>query len=256
MTLDLENCTVEEIETGVRHSPPQHQCLLCGQVFSEGEIYRFGQRFFTAATAAQQHVQQCHGPLLAQLLQGDNRYLGVTEHQKTLLALLAEGKSDAEIAAATGATAATVRRQRFTFREKAKQAKMYLAVYQLATKGGAPAKEALLPVPMGAGADDRFVITEKESRQYLQNAFASLEPPRLKHFPKKEKRKVAVLHHIASQFAPGQNYTEKQVNDILAPIYHDYVTLRRYLVEYGYLDRERDGSRYWLRTGAAAAPMA
>ena len=61
-------------------------------------------------------------------------------------------------------------------------------------------------------------------------------------FPRKEKRKIAVLRHIASYFQNGIRYTEKEVNERLATFWkEDYVTLRRYLIEYGYLDREDDG---------------
>ena len=35
------------------------------------------------------------------------------------------------------------------------------------------------------------------------------------------------------------------MNGILQEIYDDYVTIRRYLVEYRFIDREPDGSRYW-----------
>jgi hypothetical protein len=30
-------------------------------------------------------------------------------------------------------------------------------------------------------------------------------------------------------------------------VYDDYVTVRRYLIEYGFLDRKDDGSQYWLK---------
>ncbi|MBJ6950597.1 DUF2087 domain-containing protein, partial [Vibrio cholerae] len=29
--------------------------------------------------------------------------------------------------------------------------------------------------------------------------------------------------------------------------YPDFVTLRRYLIEYGFLDRTDDGSQYWVK---------
>ena len=43
---------------------------------------------------------------------------------------MASGISDQEIAGKLGVTEATIRRHRFTFREKAKQAKYYLAIYE------------------------------------------------------------------------------------------------------------------------------
>ena len=49
-------------------------------------------------------------------------------------------------------------------------------------------------------------------------------------------------------------YTEKQIDlaledwltDIAPSIYIDRVNLRRWLVDEGYLERERDGSHYWV----------
>ena len=61
----------------------------------------------------------------------------------------------------------------------------------------------------------------------------------------KEKKKVVILRAIAQEFEQGKTYTERQVNEILKEIFPDYVTLRRYLIEYGYLRRTRDGSAYW-----------
>ena len=40
---------------------------------------------------------------------------------------------------------------------------------------------------------------------------------------------------------------EKEVNEILKTVYTDYVMLRRYLIELGYMDRNKDGSTYWLK---------
>ena len=30
-------------------------------------------------------------------------------------------------------------------------------------------------------------------------------------------------------------------------MYEDYVHIRRYLIEYGFLDRKADGSAYWVK---------
>ena len=74
-----------------------------------------------------------------------------------------------------------------------------------------------------------------------------MQPLRLKTFPPKEKKKVVILRTIAKEFEEGIRYSEVQVNEILKDIYPDYVTLRRYLIEYGYLERTRDGSAYWKK---------
>ena len=65
-------------------------------------------------------------------------------------------------------------------------------------------------------------------------------------FPSKQKKKVTVLRHLLKRFDVRREYTEKEVNEILKTAYPDYVTLRRYLIEYGFMGRVRDGSRYWV----------
>ncbi|MMZ69439.1 hypothetical protein D1872_322810 [compost metagenome] len=49
------------------------------------------------------------------------------------------------------------------------------------------------------------------------------------------------------RFDTHKKYTEKEVNGILRTADTDYVTLRRYLIEYGFLDRKDDGSMYWVK---------
>jgi len=95
--------------------------------------------------------------------------------------------------------------------------------------------------------DERYEITEEESRKILENVFSSLEPLRLKVFSKKEKKKIVILRKVAEQFESGKQYSEPEVNAILKEIWEDFATMRRYLIEYGYLDRTKDGKTYWKR---------
>lgn len=62
-----------------------------------------------------------------------------------------------------------------------------------------------------------------------------------------EKHKLIVLREIAGRFMKGQIYHEKDINAILQEVYDDYVTVRRYMIEYSLLDRKPDGSEYWLK---------
>lgn len=248
MNIDLEQLGLSELAGGIVAGPQpgSYTCLECGAVFSGEEVYPVDGRFFTAEKAARHHAAHAHGSRLEHLLGEDARYVALTDIQKELLRLLAQGHTDAEIARKTGTSPATVRRQRFTFREKAKQAKLYLAIYQLAMQGSGQAKEALVPILGGIPeGDERFLITTAEYASYIKNAFESTQPLRLRALPAKEKRKVAVLNEITKQFDPTREYTEKEVNALLRAIHQDdYVTLRRYLVEYRFMRRERDGSRY------------
>lgn len=69
---------------------------------------------------------------------------------------------------------------------------------------------------------------------------------RITMLPRRLAKRLVVLDHAAAGFEVGVDYTEAQVNDILRRLYDDHVTLRRYLVDEGFLSRE--AGRYW-RTG-------
>jgi len=86
-------------------------------------------------------------------------------------------------------------------------------------------------------------VTPEEEEKILNNVFSSLEPLKLK-----VKKKAVIFKKIAGQFEKGKHYTEMDVNGILKGIYpEDYSTLRRSLIDLGYMDRKSDGSEYWLK---------
>lgn len=66
----------------------------------------------------------------------------------------------------------------------------------------------------------------------------------LVNIPKKEKDKVLLFDYLITFFDKEIIYTEKEINNILREFYSDYAILRRYLVDFGYLSRESDGSSY------------
>lgn len=91
-------------------------------------------------------------------------------------------------------------------------------------------------------------ITPEEEEKILKSMFSSLEPLKLKVLTSKAKKKFVVIKKIASQFESGKTYTEMEVNGILKPIYpDDFSTLRRNLIELGFMERKSDGSAYWLK---------
>ncbi|MCL2742212.1 MAG: DUF2087 domain-containing protein [Oscillospiraceae bacterium] len=94
--------------------------------------------------------------------------------------------------------------------------------------------------------DERYMATAEEERKALDACFSSAEPLVLRELPSKQKRKLIVLKTVAGQFERGRRYSEKEVNKVLKPIYEDHTTIRRYLIEYGFMDRTPDGSAYWL----------
>jgi hypothetical protein len=95
--------------------------------------------------------------------------------------------------------------------------------------------------------DDRYNITKEEQADVEKKFFPEgVDGPLLK-FPKKEKQKLATLRVIIKRFELEKTYSEKEINAVLKNVYADFVTLRRYLIEYGFLDRKDDGSAYWVK---------
>ena len=70
---------------------------------------------------------------------------------------------------------------------------------------------------------------------------------RLTEVPAKESKRRIVLERIALEFEPGVRYEEKEVNVVVGRFYNDHASLRRYLVDEGFLDRE--GGIYWRAGG-------
>ena len=69
---------------------------------------------------------------------------------------------------------------------------------------------------------------------------------RLTEVPAKEGKRRIVLERIALEFEPGVRYEEKTVNVVVGRFFPDHATIRRYLVDEGFLSRE--AGEYW-RTG-------
>ena len=70
---------------------------------------------------------------------------------------------------------------------------------------------------------------------------------RLVELPRSPVRRRAVLTQIAQLFEEGRAYSEAQVNAILNEVHDDYAALRRYMVDFGILERDRRGMQYRLR---------
>lgn len=88
-----------------------------------------------------------------------------------------------------------------------------------------------------AGEDATMALTQEEQqRQKVIRDF--FEGTRLKEIPARRKKRVIVLQHLAGWFDPARQYPEREVNAILRQAHPDVATLRRELVDYGYLERE------------------
>lgn len=248
---DLVHHSVDEIGRGIAHSESgaRYVCLVCGCGFEKGRIYTMEGGMYDAEKAASVHVEMEHGGMLPALLQMEKRDHGLTDGQKDMIDHFVAGRTDAEIATATQLSRSTVRNYRFALRERAKQAKIFLAIWNLVDRETPPG-ERLVRFPASTTMqDDRVRITEKENRAIIEACFDKTRQ-RLLHFPRKQKKKAAILRHIVQRFDRDKRYSEPEVNELLKAVYADFVTIRRYLIDYGFLDREKDGSWYWVKRPA------
>ncbi len=73
------------------------------------------------------------------------------------------------------------------------------------------------------------------------------EDGKLKQWPAKQSPREEVFSYLAEKFEPGREYSEHEVNAILASwhTFGDLFVIRRGMVESEWLMRLRDGSRYW-----------
>jgi hypothetical protein len=70
---------------------------------------------------------------------------------------------------------------------------------------------------------------------------------RLVALPRKHRVRLVLLDLLAQEFEPGRHYAESEVDDLLRTVYPDHATLRRYLVDEDFLDR--DHGDYWRSGG-------
>lgn len=70
---------------------------------------------------------------------------------------------------------------------------------------------------------------------------------RLTQIPLSRSKRRVVLERLSLDFEPGVTYPEATVNEILSRRHPDYASLRRHLVDEGFMDRE--SGRYWRSGG-------
>ncbi|HEX7393479.1 MAG TPA: metalloregulator ArsR/SmtB family transcription factor [Anaerolineaceae bacterium] len=66
---------------------------------------------------------------------------------------------------------------------------------------------------------------------------------RLKEIPAQRKKLEVILRHMSQDFKAGERYQEKKVNELLGQYHEDTATLRRELIGYKILGREK--GEYW-----------
>lgn len=242
------NASLEELKSGYIENKHHYICLLCGKYFEKGIVYPEDGVMYESERYVRVHIEKAHHSVFEYLLQMDKKLTGLTDHQKGLMLLFYQGKSGKEVQENLSiGSASTIRNHRFILKEKERQAKVFLAMMEL-LKGRDTNAPAFVNVHKTASmVDGRYNVTQEENEAILTKYFPEGIRGPLKTFSRKEKHKLVVLREIAKRFDSEQSYTEKEVNQILKSAYDDYATLRRCLIEYGFLDRKPDGSQYWLK---------
>ena len=67
----------------------------------------------------------------------------------------------------------------------------------------------------------------------------------LEKLPAQHKKRLIVLEQFANRFEPGRRYSEQEVTGIIKPLFDDYCTIRRLLVDEGFV--QRDDTTYWRK---------
>lgn len=248
MEKQLWEYEIAEIAAGYAREGAGFCCLLCGGKYEAGRVYEMGGLLYDAEGAVKHHVAEAHGTAADWLLEQEPALMGLTEVQRQILQHVSAGRPDAEIAKREGVAPSTVRNHRFKLREKEKQAALYLALLrslaEKTEKGIGMTEEGELEAVHAAATmvDDRYGITAAEREKTLKAYFD--ENGALRQIPAREKKKIIVLREIMKNFKPEEAYSEKEVNRVLGRIHSDHATLRRALIEYGFMDRTPDGSVY------------
>jgi predicted transcriptional regulator len=87
------------------------------------------------------------------------------------------------------------------------------------------------------------VVAQNYDRKVIGIYF--LPDGRLKAIPSQRKKLLVILNRLVEAFKPGVEYSEKDVNEILARYHPDTASLRRELIGFRMMARATDGSRYW-----------
>ena len=198
----VRNASIDDFKRGYVWNSKNGEfiCLICGDGIGSND------------ESVNSHIIE-HGNPMERLLLLEKKYTGLTDIQKELIQMISNKYSDKEISVKLACTESTVRNMRFALRERARQARAFLAIMDL--------------------AEGERVVTNQ---------------PKLRNFPVKEEKRKALLPRFAALFEPDKEYTELEVKKIIKPIYEDDAIIRRYLVDYGYLGRTKDGSKYYKKS--------
>lgn len=113
-----------------------------------------------------------------------------------------------------------------------------MRIYHLDSKVLEGMGKDIFAQPNLAALVDTRDLTEDERilRTWVKNG-------RIVDIPAQEKKKQVILRWVADQIDPDRRWTEKEFSEWLSQFNEDYAFLRRYLVDNGYMAREK--GIYW-----------
>jgi len=245
------NASLEDLKRGYWEESNYYGCLLCGKRVEKGIIYQEDGILYEAEKRINVHIQKNHRSVFDYLLGLDKKITGLSEHQKGLLQLFYQGKSNAEIQSEMGiGSPSTIRNHRFVLKEKARQAKVFMVIVELLKEKEQSNTLSYMssdPSSTTSIVVGPYKLSEEEINKILKRCFPQGTDGPLKTFDLKQKNRLVVLREITKRFDANRIYHEKEVNEILKTAADDFATIRRQLVEYKFMNRKSDGSEYWVK---------
>jgi hypothetical protein len=101
--------------------------------------------------------------------------------------------------------------------------------------------EALAEAARSSKSQDPGMETERYAQKVLNNYL--LPDGRIKTIPAQRKKLEVILRHMVQAFEPGMRYSEKMVNQILSRFHADTASLRREMIGFHLMEREK--GEYW-----------
>jgi hypothetical protein len=92
----------------------------------------------------------------------------------------------------------------------------------------------------------RDLLTQQPKRQAKTGVARFMRLGRIDRYPASQAERRELLAWIAGEtFEPGEELTERKVNERLLSYTDDVVLLRRYMIDFGVLERTPSGSSYF-----------
>ncbi len=84
-----------------------------------------------------------------------------------------------------------------------------------------------------------YYVEEERISKYRDGVIkAFYKNGKLKALPVQRKKKIIILHEFMKLFKAGMQYSETEINELITHQYEDYCTVRRLLIEEGFMNRK------------------